>query len=159
MSSEASNSEENPDSIHPACKATINKKNKHLIHPACKVPNDKENHHKARYIFNLYEHRISFIEFVLVCLMYTIFGIVGGSLIEISSIGIENKYNFVTSTIFQTVANILFLSIMRFYVFPLFIIQLQTLTIGLLFCATFFGVQGNWYKNSLKLITDLVNLA
>lgn len=116
-----------------------------------------KSNYESRYSFNIFEHHVSFIEFVILCIIYTVLGIIIGGLFEIASSNIDKKYNYIASLVFQIGINILFLSIMRFYIFPLFVIQLQTLTIGLLFSATYFGVQLTMYSNSLKLLRNIIS--
>jgi len=107
------------------------------------------------YINNMKEHKMSFVIFVLLCLFHVVMGILIGGLIEGASRYIDIKYGNMVSLLFQIILNILTLSILRYYAAPIFIIQLQSITAGLLFVALYFGIQSTLYTNSLLALKKL----
>lgn len=105
---------------------------------------------------NLYEHNVTFMFFLLLCVIYMLLGIIIGGLFELTSQKINKKYGNAVSVAYQILINAMFMSIVRYYIFPLFIVQLQMITYGLLFTATYFGVQFSLYTNSLKLLKSII---
>jgi len=107
---------------------------------------------------NLYEHNVNFITFLLLCITYTLLGIIIGGLFELTTQKINKKYNTIIAVAYQILINAIFMSVVRYYIFPLFIVQLQMITYGLLFTATYFGLQFSLYTNTLKLIKNIVKI-
>jgi flagellar biosynthesis protein FlhB len=110
----------------------------------------------SKYLHTFYEHDTSFILFITLCTIYTVLGSIIGGIFEIFSQKVDKKYGTIMSLIFQIIINVMFLALMRFYIFPLFVVQLQTITYGLLFTATFFGIQFSLYNNSFKLMKRII---
>lgn len=107
---------------------------------------------------NLYEHNLSFMLFLLLCIIYTLLGIITGGLFELTSQEVDKKYGNAIAVMYQILINAIFMSLVRYYIFPLFIVQLQTITYGLLFVGTYFGVQSSLYANSLKLLKSIITV-
>jgi len=116
-----------------------------------------DTEYKSPFLHTFYEHKTSFVMFILLCILYTVAGSAIGATFEIIAQKIEKKYGYKISLSSQIIINSLFLSLMRFYIFPLFIIQLQTITHGLLFSATYFGTQYSLYANSLRLLHNFID--
>jgi len=111
--------------------------------------------YNSTYIHALYEHKTPFIIFLSLCILYTVLGIIVGGIFETLARKIEKEYGYLVSLSYEIIINATFLSIMRFYILPIFVIQLQTITYGLLFSATYFGIQFSLYNNSFKLLERL----
>lgn len=112
--------------------------------------------YNPKYIQALHEHKTPFIVFFLLCIVYTVLGSIVGGSFEILTKKINKKYGYSISLVYQIIINAIFLSLMRFYILPIFVIQLQTITYGLLFSATYFGIQFSLYNNSLKMLEKIL---
>ena len=109
-----------------------------------------------KYTDNFFEHNMLFAQFILLCLLNAILGILVGGLIEITSKYADVKYGHMISLIYQISINIIFLAVIRYYLFPYLIIQLQSLTPGLFFVAFYFGLQSTLYSNSIILVQKII---
>jgi len=110
-----------------------------------------------KYTDNFFEHNMLFSQFILLCLLNAILGILIGGLIEITSEHIDVKYGHMLSLIYQISINVVILAIIRYYLFPYLIIQLQSITPGLFFVALYFGLQSFLYTNSMIFIKKIIN--
>lgn len=109
-----------------------------------------------KYTNNFFEHNMLFVQFILLCLLNSILGILFAGLIEITSKHIDIKYGHLTSLTYQVSINIIFFGIIRYYIFPYLIVQLQSITPGLFFVAFYFGLQATLYNNAMILVKKIL---
>lgn len=109
------------------------------------------------YADNLSESRMKIWIFILLCSLHIILGLIIGYIFELFTKKIQASYGENVALFVQLAINVMFLTILRYYVAPLFIIQLQAITPGLLFVAMFFGMQPSLYTNATTVGANIVN--